>query len=230
MSQRPSHTIARLLVIEDDKEMRAGLAESLGQDHHVDVAADAAAALHLLTQHTYELVLVDVGLPDMDGIELIRHLRRRSPELLVLIVTGRDSLEDRVAGLESGADDYLIKPFEALELQARVRALLRSSGRQSSELRVGRNIMRRGEARISNGTLTVELPRSEATLLELLATEPGKVVSKDAIAAGLQRGVRDPPTNTAIDLIVHRLRRRIAPLGLRIRAMRGFGYLLEIVK
>jgi two-component system OmpR family response regulator len=132
-----------------------------------------------------------------------------------------------VSGLDAGADDYLVKPFEMPELEARVRALLRRHrSDREAEIRVGPLVLVPGEPRVSLGGTSVDLPASEMALLETLATRLGRVVSKEAIADRLNRG-GNPPSDTAIEICVHRLRRRIGPFGLKIRTLRGFGYLLE---
>jgi two-component system OmpR family response regulator len=170
---------------------------------------------------------VDLGLPGMSGMDLVRSLRTRGSNVPILIITARDALQDRVGGLDAGADDYLTKPFDLPELQARVRALLRRHGTlQGAELRIGPLTMRMGEPRVTLGDGTVDLPAGEFALLEALALRVGHVVSRGRIAAALTRG-SEPPSDTAIEICVHRLRRRLEPYGLKVRTLRGFGYVLE---
>jgi DNA-binding response OmpR family regulator len=220
----------RLLIVEDDADVRQVLTDLLRQSgYEVDSFADGRDAMEKLTTDHYDLGIVDLGLPGMSGLDLVRMLRSRGSNVPILIITARDALSDRVTGLDSGADDYLVKPFDLPELQARVRALLRRHGTlQGSELRIGPLTMRMGEPRVKLGELTADLPAGEFALLEALALRVGHVVSRARIAARLTRG-SEPPSDTAIEICVHRLRRRLEPHGLKVRTLRGFGYVLEAV-
>ncbi len=218
----------RLLIAEDDTALRQVLTDLLQQSgYEVDGCGNGTAALSALLTGQYSLGIVDIGLPGIGGVEVVRCLRARSQTLPILIVTARDALDDRIGGLDAGADDYMVKPFDMPELQARVRALLRRQRSQaSSELRIGLLQMRLGEPRITLGETTEQLPAGEFALLETLAMRAGHVVSRERIAARLTRG-GEPPSDTAIEICVHRLRRRLEPYGLKVRTLRGFGYLLE---
>ncbi len=218
----------RLLIVEDDHELREGLSALLQQSgYEVDAYADGRVAFNALTSKEYDLAIVDLMVPGMGGLTLVRNMRKQLSNLPILIITARDALEDRVSGLDAGADDYLVKPFEMPELEARVRALLRRHRTdREAEIRVGPLTLVPGEPRVSLGGANVDLPASEMALLETLASRLGRVVSKDTIAERLSRG-GNPPSDTAIEICVHRLRRRLTPYGLKIRTLRGFGYLLE---
>jgi two-component system, OmpR family, response regulator len=218
----------RLLIVEDDPELREGLSALLLQSgYEVEAHADGRLAFNTLSSKEYDLAIVDLMVPGMSGLTLVRNLRKQLSTLPILIITARDALEDRVSGLDAGADDYLVKPFEMPELEARVRALLRRHRTdREGEIRVGPLTLIPGEPRVSLGGNSVDLPASEMALLETLAGRLGRVVSKDAIADRLSRG-GNPPSDTAIEICVHRLRRRLTPYGLKIRTLRGFGYLLE---
>jgi DNA-binding response OmpR family regulator len=219
----------RLLIVEDDRQLREALTDLLRQSgFEVDAFADGDQAFNALLSRDYDLAIVDLGLPGMDGLVLVRSLRRHLRGLPILVVTARDALEDRVSGLDAGADDYLVKPFELQELEARVRALLRRHrADRNAQIRIGALVLTPGEPRVMLGGVAVDLPASEFALLEALATRAGRVVRRDDLADRLGRGA-EPPSDTAIEVCVHRLRRRLSPLGLKVRTLRGFGYLLEI--
>ena len=218
----------RILVVEDDSVLRDGLSRSLRNGGYaVEVADDGRLADQLLSVHSFDLVVLDLGLPGLDGLEVLRRLRRRASNIPVLILTARDSIVDRVNGLDVGADDYLVKPFELAELEARVRALMRRAQSVAT-------------ARISHGALTLDtaarrafvgeealdLSAREVALLEALLLSAGRVVSKDQLADRLY-GVSDEVGPNAIEVFVHRLRRKIEAAGVSIRTTRGLGYLVE---
>jgi two-component system OmpR family response regulator len=221
----------RLLIVEDDRLLADGLTRSLRQaGFATDTAADGEAADHMLATQAYDLVILDLGLPKFDGFEVLRRLRRRharSASVPVLILTARDSLEDRVKGLDLGADDYLAKPFELPELEARVRALVRRGKFGSS-------------ARLTHGRLTfdtvarqaliddapLELSAREISVLESLLVRPGRVVSKEQIADQLTGWGEEVGPN-AIEVYVHRLRKKLEAVDVKIRTVRGLGYMLD---
>ena len=216
------------MIVEDDRELRAALTTLLKQSgYEVEALADGREALENLQARDYDLAIIDLMLPGLSGLQLVRSLRREKRGLPILIVTARDALEDRVSGLDAGADDYLVKPFEMPELEARVRAQLRRHrADRDPQIRIGQLVLIPGQPRVSLGETSVDLPAGEMALLETLALKIGRVVSKQAIADRLSRG-GDPPSDTAIEICVHRLRRRLGPYGLKVRTLRGFGYMLE---
>lgn len=218
----------RILIVEDDPVLADGLTRTLRQsDYAVDTANDGAAADHVLTAQTYDLVILDLGLPRMDGFEVLRRLRRRGARVPVLILTARDALDDRVKGLDLGADDYLTKPFDLPELEARARALIRRGHAGGSSTLVhgslaldvaGRRAMLAGEP--------LELSGREMGVLEVLMLRIGRVVGKEQLAEQLYGWDEEVGAN-AIEVYVHRLRRKLEPAGVHIRTIRGLGYLLE---
>lgn len=219
----------RLLLVEDDPDLAHGLAAALTRaGFSVDRVADGESAVDALGAQRYDLMLLDLGLPRSDGFDVLRRARARKLTLPVLILTARDALQDRVLGLDLGADDYLTKPFELAELEARVRALIRrSTGNATPELRVGdltidvkaRSARHRGER--------VNLSRRDFAVLEILAAKPGQVVSKDRLISSISTWDKDFSENSA-EVYVHRLRKKLGPLGIEIVTMRGFGYLIRV--
>jgi len=218
----------RLIIIEDDAALRAALGTLLSQKGYtVDAVANGRDGLNAILTQEYDLAIVDLGLPEMDGLTVIRALRKQQRGLPILIITARDAVEDRVAGLDAGADDYLIKPFEMQELEARARALVRRSRADRAQaIRIGPLELTMGQPRILLSGVPVDLTAREFALLELLAVRAGRVVNKDLIANRLARS-GEALSDTAIEVAVHRLRRRLEPYSLHVRTMRGFGYLLE---
>jgi len=221
----------RLLIVEDDRRLADGLARSLHQaGFATDTANDGAAADHMLISQAYDLVILDLGLPKFDGLEVLRRLRRRSgasASVPVLILTARDALEDRVKGLDHGADDYLTKPFELPELEARVRAMVRR-GRFGSSPRLahGRLIFDTVGRQALIDDLPLDLSARELSVLESLLVRVGRVVSKEQIADQLT-GWGEEVGSNAIEVYVHRLRKKLEQAEVRIRTVRGLGYMLE---
>lgn len=220
----------RLLIVEDDLELANGLVHSLAQTGYAaDLVHTGNAAISAAEQAPYQLLILDLGLPDMDGIDVLHQLRRRGLRAPVLILTARDQLTDRICGLDSGADDYLIKPFELGELEARIRALLRRGQPASELLRIGALEYDPVARSISAGGNEIELTARELAVFELLLRRPGRVVSKQQIFESLY-GWADETNPAAIEVFVSRLRRKMseAQAGVAIRVLRGLGYRLEI--
>ena len=217
----------RILVVEDDALLASGLARVLEHwGHAVDRAATGAHADSLLQRASYELVVLDVGLPDIDGFEVLRRMRQRRLPTNVLVLTARDAVEDRVHGLDLGADDYLTKPFAIAEFEARVRALLRRTSVPAGP-RVFRGLSVDIDVkRVKVNDIAVDLTVREWALLELFLARPGRVLSKEQIAQQLVNYDDSLSPNT-VEVYVSRLRAKIEPGGVKIRTVRGFGYLWE---
>lgn len=218
----------RILVVEDDPILGRGLSGSLGDSAYaVDWARDGEQADSLASQTTYDAVILDLNLPKLDGLEVLRRLRRRNRRTPVIILTARDDVEDRVAGLDLGADDYLAKPFDLSELEARLRALIRRShdGAEGvmdfGNLRYDMN----GQ-RVFIGGAPVELSAREIGVFRILALRAGRVVSKEILLDHLC-SYDDEVFPNAVEVYVHRLRKKLESSRVAIRTIRGLGYLLE---
>lgn len=218
----------RILVVEDNRVLAKGLTDVLrGSGYAVDTVGDGASALAVTAAERFDLVILDLNLPDLDGIGVLRSIRDRPDSPGVLILSARDALEDRVRGLDLGADDYMVKPFDVDELEARVRMLLRRhAGLKATTVSFGPVTFDLNSRSFSAGGLPIELPAREVGLLETLFLRAGRVVSKQAIIQSLA-GFDDDLSANAIEQYVSRLRRRLAPLGLTVRTARGIGYYLE---
>jgi two-component system, OmpR family, response regulator len=225
--------MSHLLLVEDDELLRDGLSAQLAQmGHTLTVAANGAIAQHVLGSARFDGVILDLGLPLIDGMDVLRFIRQRYAALPVLVLTARDGLEDRVAGLNEGADDYLTKPFEQTELHARLTAMLRrsrlpafSGTRELGTLRVDAATPRAWLA----GT-ELELTQREWALLSQLVTHTGRVVSRDDVLArwqGNEDKLDAKQDNNALEVYVHRLRKKLEGSDLSIRNVRGLGYMLE---
>lgn len=218
----------RLLIVEDDPDLAPSLIDVLTRaGFSVDHVADGQTAIDALAAQAFDLMVLDLGLPRMSGLDVLRRMRSQKVALPVLVLTARDTLDDRVQGLNLGADDYLTKPFELAELEARIRALLRrSAGATTPEIHVGelaidptkRTARFRGEL--------VSLSPREIAVLELLAVRAGDLVTKDRIVNSISSWSGDFSENSA-EVYVHKLRKKLVGMKIEIVTMRGFGYVLR---
>lgn len=216
----------RLLLVEDDPLLGDGIRVGLGQeDYSVDWFTDAHSAEMALKSEHYDLLVLDIGLPDKSGMEVLKGLRQRGESLPVLILTARDAISDRVAGLDSGADDYMVKPFDLDELSARLRALLRrNSGRAGNTIRHGDIELDPAAHSVTNNGQPIDLPPREYAVLHLLLENVGKVMSRSRLEEGLYSWGEDVESN-AIEVYIHHLRKKLgADL---IRTIRGVGYIID---
>lgn len=219
----------RILIVEDDAALADAIGEVLGRAGYqvMRVASGEHADNALLAGH-FDLVLLDIELPGIDGFTVLERLRRRRDGCPVLMVTARDALDDRVHGLESGADDYLVKPFEMDELVARVRALLRRvRGPAADTIEIGNLSLDLEGHRARVDGVPVELTARELAVLAVLARSAGSVVTKERIIAGAFPD-EEQATPNSLEVHVSRLRRKLAAARIELRPIRGLGYLLDV--
>ena len=221
-----------ILLVEDDQPLAASIAGALGaQGWRVDISPLGEPVPASLMRDDYDALILDIGLPGIDGLETLRRVRAQGSRLPVLMLTARDTVEQRVHGLEVGADDYLVKPFAPVELVARLRALTRRHENRVAEvlsvarLRFDPKALRAwvGDA---SGDEPVKLSRRECDILQYLMLKAGRVVQREQLVT-LVPGWSGATSDNALDLLVSRLRTKIEPAGVRLRTVRGLGYLLD---
>ncbi len=218
----------RILIVEDDTLLADALTRSLSQTGYaIDCVNTGEEADHILFSQTYDLLILDLGLPKLDGVEVLRRLRRRSTGIPVLILTARDALQSRVEALDLGADDYMVKPFDLPELEARVRALIRRGHFGASpRLTLGPLTLDTVGRRASFNRRPIDLSAREISVLEALMLRANRVVSKEQLAEQLSSWNGEISDN-AVEVYVHRLRKKLESGGVMIRTIRGLGYLLD---
>lgn len=217
----------RIFLVEDTPDVAEAIVDRFERDGHaVDWEADGRAASEILAYTPYDLVVLDVTLPHMSGFEILAELRAAGNAVPVLVLTARSEVDDRVGALDLGADDYLVKPFDFRELEARARALLRrQAGGASNEIRVGDLVVDRVARSVRIGSREVILKRRELTLLEILASRPGRVFTKEELLDRLF-GFDEAPSANAVELYVGRLRRKLEGARAEVVTLRGLGYRL----
>jgi two-component system OmpR family response regulator len=217
----------RVLIVEDDPLLQDSLARAMrAAGYAADQAMDGESALGMMAEGCFDLILLDLGLPRMDGLAVLSQMRAHGCRSAVLILTARDGVEDRVRGLDLGADDYLAKPFSLAELEARVRALLRrGQGSGPMIACAGLSFDTVGRRALVEGT-PLDLSSRELSVLETLLLRMGKVVGKEQLIESLCAYGEEVSQN-AIEVYVHRLRKKLEPAGVAIRTLRGLGYLLD---
>ena len=217
----------RILVVEDTADIAEAVVMRLeATGHAVDCEADGRTAAELLMVQAYDLVILDLNLPGEDGLTILKGLRARRLKIPVLVITARSAVDERISALDLGADDYLTKPFDYRELEARARALLRrSAGLSDNTLRVGPLVIDRAGRVASIGERPLNLTRRELTVLEILAARPDRIVPKEELVEQLFNFDQEPSPN-AVEQFVARLRRKLADAPIEIKTMRGLGYQL----
>jgi DNA-binding response OmpR family regulator len=220
----------RILLLEDHSRLAEAIAKGLARfGFGVDAFSTAADGINAVKSITYGAIVLDLGLPDRDGLEMLGELRQNNSATPILILTARDGIEDRVAGLDAGADDYVVKPFAMTELAARLRALLRRPGQSlAAILRVGNLRLDVGARQVTVNGSTVHFSVREIEALELLMRREGQVISRGGLEDGLNGLSRNVSANS-IEVLISRLRRRISAIdaGCSIHTLHGIGYLLK---
>lgn len=222
----------RILIAEDDEVLADGLCHSMRQSGYaVDCVKDGHAARLILSgEQPFDLVILDLGLPRVDGFSVLRSLRENNRQVPVIILTARDAEEDRVRGLDLGADDYMIKPFSLPELEARVRALIRRGQCGVNPVYIcGALAFDSVARRTTIGGKLLELTTRELSVLEALMLRTGWVVSKEQMLERIYSYAEEASSN-AIEVYIHRLRKKIEPAGVTIRTIRGLGYVIDKLK
>ena len=218
----------RILIVEDDEVLSDGLCHSMRQSGHaVDCVGNGKDAVHILQGELYDLVVLDLGLPKLDGFSVLRQLRAHNQNVPVIILTAREGVDDRVKGLDLGADDYMTKPFSLPELEARVRALLRR-GQCGANPQIAYGALAYDSVghRVTLNGERLELTSREIGVLEILLTRAGRVVSKDQLIEHLY-SYDEEASGNAIEVYIHRVRKKIEAAGVTIRTIRGLGYLMD---
>ena len=219
----------RVLLIEDDAPLARGIAAALKQSgYEVDIAATAANASQLAHTIAFNAAILDLGLADRDGLELLQDLRRGAVPFPVLILSARDGLNDRIRGLDTGADDYLVKPFALGELEARLRALLRRTDESETWPQLGLLRFDAAGKRALLGEMDMELTARELAILAVLLSKSPRIVAKQALFDAVFPHETEAAPN-ALEVHVSRLRHKLRPAGVTVRSLRGLGYRLEDV-
>ena len=222
---------SRILLVEDDPALGRALVHALEQDRWpVDHVTSLADAFEAVLQRSYRVILLDRGLPDGDGLGLVAMAKSRTPGVAILFVTARDDVADRIAGLDAGADDYLVKPFSVAELHARVRAVCRRSVEEGGQtvIEAGQLTFDLASREVRVGGRPLVLPRRELALLAVLIQRAGRVVQRTHLESEVY-GLDDEVSGNALETQVSRLRRRLetTDAGVELRAIRGVGYMLR---
>ncbi|WP_336959715.1 response regulator transcription factor [Sphingobium aquiterrae] len=218
----------RFMIVEDDASLARGMEALLGAaGFTVDIFSTGEEAIDIAMSEPYSAIILDLGLPDMDGLEVLQTMRRRGITTPIMILTARDSLADRVDGLDKGSDDYLSKPFHPRELESRVRALVRrGQGTPDPVLKIGRLAFNRSSRTVYLDDMAIDLRRRELAVLEVLMGRPGKIVAKERLSAEVFN-FNDAVAPNALEVYVGRLRRKLMPNGPVIRTVRGLGYMID---
>ncbi|CAH0240842.1 Response regulator ArlR [Peribacillus sp. Bi96] len=220
----------KILVVEDNVSLLESIRQILTDEYEVDTANNGEDGLFMALQSIYDIIILDVMLPGMDGFEIVRKIREAKIDTSVLFLTAKDALEDRVRGLEMGGDDYLVKPFQAPELKARIRALLRRSGILSLEQHVkyrGIELLEREKDILVDGKI-IKMTLKQYELLEYLIQNNGKILTREQIFDRIW-GFDSDTTIAIVEVFIHHLRKKLEPFNYHkdIQTVRGIGYMLK---
>ena len=220
----------RILAVEDNISLLESIRQILADEYEIDTADNGEDGLFMAQQNIYDLILLDVMLPGMSGFEIVRQLREERIDTAVLFLTAKDALEDRVQGLELGGDDYLVKPFQAAELKARIRALLRRSGILSMEQHAkyrGIELLGKEKGILIEGQ-SIKFTLKQYELLEYLVQNNGKILTREQIFDRVW-GFDSDTTIAIVEVFIHHLRKKLEPFGYQkdIQTVRGIGYMLK---
>ncbi|QCJ42266.1 response regulator transcription factor [Bacillus sp. S3] len=221
----------RLLVVEDNLPLLESIVQLLSDEFEVDQASNGEDALFLAMQNIHDAIVLDVMIPEIDGFEVLQTIRKEGIKIPVLFLTARDSLEDRVKGLDSGGDDYLVKPFQTAELMARIRALLRRSGSLTTNQTIkyrGIELLGREKEILVDGK-PLRLTAKQYELLEFLIQNKGAILTKEQIYDRVW-GFHSDTTVAIVEVFMHHLRKKLEPFGYHadIKTIRGVGYMLNV--
>lgn len=220
--------MTKVLLVEDDEYLLSGLTLALQRrGYSVDPARTGPEAQAAILNSTFDLVLLDLGLPGADGTEVLASIRARGNEMPVIVITARDSIKDKIESLDSGANDYLVKPFDFQELEARMRAFLRKSNWQNKiEIEFASMNLNTNSGVLTFNDQKLDLTPKETVVLKTLMARAGRVVNKKQIMDQVSDWI-DVSSENAVEIIVHRLRKKLESANVVINTVRGFGYVLE---
>ena len=221
-------TVTRVLLAEDDQYLSNGLQMALKRKgYEVTAVSNGTEADAILHTQNFDILLLDLGLPGKDGNEILAGFRKRGAETPVILITARDGLEDKIKGLDLGANDYLVKPFHVLELEARMRAAMRKiNWSNQTEIEFGQLRLNTNNGSITAGEQVLDLTPKEASVLKTLLSKAGRVVSKRQIMDEVPDWAEESSEN-AVEIVIHRLRKKLEGSNVTINTVRGFGYIVE---
>ncbi len=217
----------KVLLVEDDEMVAESLVLALASSGYlIDCFSDGSNAEVAVSTDFYNLIILDLGLPGMNGLEFLKRIRQKKISTPVLILTAKDTYDERIEGLDSGANDYVTKPFHLGELEARMRALLRIGYNNATTVKLGELSFDTSKRLLRRGDDLIDLSPREYAVLEILIHNIGSMVTKEKMASLLSNW-EAPVSHNALDIIIHRLRKKLEPFGLNLQTIRGLGFIVE---